>query len=80
MKTPLCATLAWFFAVMVIGFSSQQADAKKVVGGVEANERIERLTSEIHWYDSLADAQAEARRTGKLIFWVHIRGQLAGAT
>ncbi|MBI5175533.1 MAG: hypothetical protein HY986_21795 [Candidatus Melainabacteria bacterium] len=43
-------------------------------------ERVEVLTSELVWYKSLSRARAEAERSGKPIFWVHMLGQIDGNT
>lgn len=56
------------------------AQAKRLVGGVEANKRVDKLTSEIKWEKSLEKAKQRAARDGKLIFWVHMRGKLDGKT
>jgi hypothetical protein len=39
-----------------------------------------RTIQEIPWVTSLAAAQAEARRTGRLIFWMHMLGTIDGDT
>jgi len=57
-----------------------QGQRVRLVGGVEAHHRVKQLTSDIRWHESLASAQAAARRNGKLIFFVHMRGDLDGKT
>jgi hypothetical protein len=54
--------------------------APKFVPGYEAHTRASKLTSEIHWYQNLPSAEAEARRQGKLVFWMHMLGHLDGTT
>jgi hypothetical protein len=39
-----------------------------------------KVATEIPWYTSLHDAEMEARREGKLVFWVHMLGDIKGAT
>lgn len=59
------------------------ADAARAMGlvpGNEAAQRATKLTSEIHWYKDLSQAESEARRSGKMIFWMHMLGQMDGAT
>ena len=46
----------------------------------ETRDRTTRLTGDIHWHDSLAQAEENARSQGKMIFWVNILGSLSGAT
>lgn len=45
---------------------------------VEAS--VSKVTNQIHWYDSLDDAKAEAKRTGKMVLWMHALGELTGTT
>lgn len=50
-----------------------------VVSGQVTHEGIQRLNS-ISWHHSLAQAQSDALRQNKMIFWLHILGQVDGAT
>jgi hypothetical protein len=50
-----------------------------VVSGQTTHLGIQKLNT-VSWYSSLAQAQAEALRSGKMIFWLHILGQVDGAT
>jgi len=50
-----------------------------VVSGQTTHAGIQKLNS-VSWYRSLAQAQAEALRSGKMIFWLHILGNVDGAT
>ena len=34
----------------------------------------------INWYTSLPDAEREAKKEGKLVFWLHMLGTIDGAT
>lgn len=45
---------------------------------VEAS--VSKVTNEIKWHDSLDEARAEAKRTGKLVLWMHALGELTGTT
>ncbi len=54
--------------------------AQRVVPGHVAQQRVERLTAEIQWHERLPDALADARREGKLVFWIQMLGQIDGAT
>lgn len=56
------------------------AIAQRIIPGQVAQQRVEKLTAQIQWHESLPDALAEARREGKLVFWVHMLGQIDGAT
>ncbi len=65
----------------MIALSAIPAHAKpKLIGGVEASQRVDQLTKEISWYHNLGQAEAAARKNGKMIFWVQMLGDMAGAT
>ncbi|MDF1663235.1 MAG: hypothetical protein P1V97_15775 [Planctomycetota bacterium] len=52
--------------------------ARKVVSAAPAEENSTRLLKDIIWYSDLAQAKAIAKRTNKLIFWMHSVGNLPG--
>ena len=52
----------------------------RVVEGTEAEKHVSDLTSKIAWQRSLDAAEKLAKRDGKLILWVHVKGDLDGAT
>lgn len=72
--------LALILGAALGGLTAPEAFAQPVIPGHVAKTRVDRLTGEIKWYDSLPDALVEARREGKLVFWVHMLGHIDGAT
>jgi len=69
--------------VLLAAFSSTallQADARQLVTGSQNTERTNKLTGEIRWHRSVGQAQEDARRENKLVFWVNMLGTLSGAT
>jgi hypothetical protein len=50
------------------------------VGGDEAAAATQWLTTHMKWQSDLAQAEAAAKKDGKLVFWVHMLGQMDGAT
>jgi hypothetical protein len=48
--------------------------------GSVARNNVIKLTSEVPWYTSLSDAETQARREGKMVFWIHMLGDIKGAT
>lgn len=52
----------------------------RLVSGNETFQNVTQLTTEIPWYQTLPQAQYQAQRQGKMIFWVHMLGNLSGAT
>lgn len=68
---------------LLAAFSSTallQADARQLVTGSQNTERTNKLTGEIRWHRSVGQAQEDARRENKLVFWVNMLGTLSGAT
>ncbi len=52
----------------------------RILTGEVSEQRVAALTHQIQWYHSLAQAEQAARAQGKLVFWVHMLGNLDGAT
>ena len=78
MKRSLCSILS---AAVLVGLSAVcGAQLKGVMSPEEAGKNTARLLSNIRWTTSLDDAKSEARKSGKLIFWVHMRGKIDGLT
>ncbi|MBS1992844.1 MAG: hypothetical protein JSS86_16980 [Cyanobacteria bacterium SZAS LIN-2] len=76
------AAIAAAAIALVLSSLSLPSWAKKmqIVPGDEALERVQQLTTEINWNHNLAQAEAQARKQGKMIFWVQMLGDLNGAT
>jgi hypothetical protein len=73
------ALSALLLLAATIGPAMAQQTPKFVPGNV-THTQTSKLTSEIHWYQNLPTAEADARRQGKLVFWMHMLGQLDGTT
>ena len=52
----------------------------RLESGSEAGANATRLTSELHWFKSLAAAKAAAAEEQKPIFWMHMLGDIDGKT
>lgn len=48
--------------------------------GQDVKKDVALLTTAISWKTSLADAKELARKEGKMVFWMHMLGDLNGAT
>jgi hypothetical protein len=48
--------------------------------GQDVKKDVALLTAAISWKTSLDDAKALARKDGKMVFWMHMLGDLNGAT
>jgi hypothetical protein len=62
----------------------KKASAGPVKGTAENGQDVKRdvatLTTAISWKTSLSDAKELARKEGKMVFWMHMLGDLNGAT
>jgi hypothetical protein len=60
----------------------RQGKQKKMalMPGNVAKENIQKVTSEIRWNSNLNSALAQAHRQNKMVLWVHLVGNLSGAT
>jgi hypothetical protein len=63
-----------------LALASQPGNAEAVLQGTVCSERVHDLTSNVHWYNDLKEAEAQAQQQGKLVFWMHILGKIDGAT
>jgi hypothetical protein len=50
------------------------------VPSTEAMRNAHLVNKGMQWHTSLEEAQAEAKKTGKLVFWIHMLGTMDGAT
>lgn len=48
--------------------------------GQDVKRDVALLTTAISWKTSLADAKELARKEGRMVFWMHMLGDLNGAT
>jgi hypothetical protein len=62
----LAASAAWARPALISGQVVQEAEG--------------RVVTNIHWNTSLAQAEQQARRQGKMVMWVHMLGSMEGAT
>jgi hypothetical protein len=51
-----------------------------LLSGQVAHDRVTKLTSQLYWHNSLYQAEDVARREGKMVFWLHILGDIKGDT
>tara|TARA_Y100001978_G_scaffold48810_1_gene43917 strand:- start:257 stop:538 length:282 start_codon:yes stop_codon:yes gene_type:complete len=66
-------------AILLLCCSPLSAKDALVKGDLQ-RQRVNKLLGTIQWHKSLAQAQADARSRGKMIFWVNILGKLTGDT
>jgi len=83
-------TLLALAATLAILAPAEAGDRKKREGSVptkgtaengqDVKKDVQLLTTAISWKTSLDDAKALARKDGKMVFWMHMLGDLNGAT
>jgi hypothetical protein len=50
------------------------------MSGNMTENNVAQLTHQINWHPSLPQAEYQAQREGKMVFWMHMLGNLSGAT
>jgi hypothetical protein len=82
MKRPTLAALALVFALATLASAgdNDKTPTRGVASAKDVAANMKALTTKITWQTSLDAAKAIAARDGKLIFWMHILGDLAGST
>jgi hypothetical protein len=73
------ATSMLAVAILGGGFAKPVLPAQVLSGSV-TEQQVDKLTTDITWYTSLPAAQRSAHNQNKLIFWVHMLGNLDGKT
>lgn len=56
------------------------AGRAEVFSGEDQERRVRTLQTDIHWYKSMTEAEAEAKKEHKMIFWVQMLGDMDGTT
>lgn len=66
---------------LAVGFAVP-ANAEKLsfMVGSEARKENYQVNRRINWRNNLDEAEQEAAKNGKLIFWVHMLGSMDGKT
>jgi hypothetical protein len=70
--------------VAVLGLASfafaPAGRAEGVVMSGEASRNAHVVNKGVKWHTSLEEAQTQAKKDGKLVFWLHMLGTMDGAT
>jgi hypothetical protein len=56
------------------------ADQTPKIPSKVVEKQVKKLTTKVHWCDSLEEAEAKAKRENKLVLWLHALGDLDGTT
>ena len=68
------------FVVLAVAPGLRAADQPPKIPSKVVEKQVKKLTSKVHWYDSLEEATEKARKENKLVFWLHALGDLDGTT
>jgi len=66
--------------LLIAALLLQTPASAQMVKGVDARSNVDRLTSDVHWFSNLRDAEDSGRQKDRPILWMHILGKLDGAT
>jgi hypothetical protein len=58
----------------------QQPRHKMLLTGSEVQENELRVVNGLHWHNDLNAALQDAARQGKMVLWIHMLGDIKGAT
>jgi hypothetical protein len=72
-----CSMLA---ASMLLSAVPVSAENMSVLMSEDARRNAHVVNKGIKWHTSLEEAQAQAKKEGKMIFWMHMLGTIDGAT
>lgn len=67
-------------AALCMASSIPALAAPRLMSGSVNESNVAQLTHQINWHSSLPQAETQAQREGKMVFWMHMLGQLSGAT
>jgi len=69
-------------SLVVLAASPPIASAQqlRILSGQAAHERVAKIVSQLAWHTSLAQAEDVARHDNKMVFWIHMLGDIKGET
>jgi len=59
---------------------AQGSFAQELIPGTVAKQNVQNLTQQVNWCTSLSQAENQATREGKMVFWMHMLGTISGPT
>ena len=80
MRSRTFATLTVAGSLLLASAGLTASARSPMLSGTVSEERVHALTTEIDWYHNLHKAEDEARKEGKLVFWMHMLGHIDGCT
>ena len=70
----------FLLSALVIFITTPALGRPSLLTGSIVMENELKTASEIPWTMSLCRAEEQARREGKMVFWIHMLGDIKGAT
>ncbi len=65
-------------SLLVSVYGQSKSFVPKVVSGKKVEKSVSKVMSTLHWKRSLEDVKEIAKKSGKMIFWLQIVGDLDG--
>ena len=65
---------------LAVALGIGQSQAAVLMSSEQTVRNVENLTHDIEWKTGLPQAEWEAKHDHKLVFWMHMLGNLTGAT
>lgn len=65
---------------LLFGVAPAAVRAESVVVSSEASRNAHLVNKGVKWHTQLEEAQTQAKKDGKLVFWLHMLGTMDGAT
>ncbi len=74
------AVLSSLLGLALLAVALPAPAAPMLLSGDITHSQVTNLTTQINWNTNLNDALMQARREGKMVFYVHMLGDIKGAT
>jgi hypothetical protein len=72
--------LSSLVAALALSLGLQALAKPMLLDGNVTTSRVQNLATQIPWNRSVNAAENEASKEGKMVFWVHMLGDMTGAT
>jgi hypothetical protein len=67
-------------AAAVLAVAASSALGQALLMGDQVKQSVNKVNSELKWNTSLEQCKWQAKKEGKLVFWLHMLGSLNGYT
>ncbi len=77
---PKRLTTCLIFALFAAAFWLPATAEPPKISSKVVEKQVKKLTTKVHWCDSLDEAKEKAKKENKLVLWLHALGDLDGTT